>query len=692
MTDRKGIVRSWYKMVPPANMGVAAEIYIYGEIGWEVTADQFVNDLREIADPTMPLTVYINSPGGGVWDGLAIYNTLKRRPGTVTVHIDGIALSMGSAIAMAGDTIIMPSNALMMIHDPSWMAIGTSEDMRKRADVLDQIRDSLVGIYVEKTGKTEDEIKTMMADETWMTGQQAVDNGFADDVTAAVEDLAASAAGFDLSVCRNIPESLKGWSLRAAAVQAGNNRKGKEMTGKNTAPATVPGDGVTVVQNNSTQTVDASAEARKAGVQAERERVTAIQSAVRAAKLSAEFADKLITDGVTIDQARARIIDEWAGQDPTPEPQTHVQAVIVNDAVDRFVAGAEASLLARAGMTGGERNEFTGLSLRELARASLSVRNIKTDGMGALQMVGVAFSPRSAGHHSTSDFSNILANVANKAMLRGYEEAGETFQLWTSSGVLTDFKPQKRVDLNLFDSLPEIPEGAEYKFGSFGDRGETIQLASYGKMFSITRQAIINDDLGAFTRIPMKMGRAAIRTVGNLVYAVLTSNAAMSDGVALFHADHANLASAGAAPSTATFDAMRTAMGVQKDPDAKATGGLNISPAFVIVPKALEGLSKTVLAGEFDSAKGDKRVPNSVRDMAEVVADARLDTASTAVWYGAANPNMYDTIEVAYLDGVQQPYLETRDGWGVDGVEMKVRHDAGVKALDHRGLYKNPGQ
>lgn len=289
----------------------------------------------------------------------------------------------------------------------------------------------------------------------------------------------------------------------------------------------------------------------------------------------------------------------------------------------------------------------------------------------------------------TSDFANVLSNIANKAMLRGYAEAEETFQQWTATGTLTDFKPTPRVDTGLFDTLPEVAEGAEYSYGTIGDRGEVIQLATYGKMFPITRQAIINDDIGAFTRVPSKMGAAAIRTVGNLVYAVLTANAALSDGVALFHATHKNLGTA-AAISTASLDKMRTAMATQRDPDEK-TQALNIRPAYLLVPVALEGLGRSVIDAEYDSAAGDKQLPNSVRNMATVVSDARLDIASTTAWYGSANPNAVDTIEVDYLDGNSQPYLESRDGWNVDGVEFKVRIDAGVKALDFRGLYKNPG-
>lgn len=325
----------------------------------------------------------------------------------------------------------------------------------------------------------------------------------------------------------------------------------------------------------------------------------------------------------------------------------------------------------------------------ELARASLERGGQKTSHLDKMGVVAAAFT------HSTSDFTDLLADVANKAMLKGYEEADETFQKWTSVGSLPDFKPGKRVDLNTFPALDAVAEGAEYLYGTVGDRGETIQLATYGKLFSITRQAIINDDLDGFTKLPRSMGRAAIRTVGNLVYAVLTGNPNMADGVALFHANHANLPT-GAAISTAAIDAMMAAM--RKQTDGVST--LNIRMAYLLCPVALEGTALTVANSEYEVGTLDttnklsgknNTTPNYVRGRFEVISDARLDVASTAVWYGAASPQTFDTIEVAYLDGNQAPTLEQQAGWGVDGVEFKVRLDAGVKALDHRTLAKNAG-
>lgn len=352
---------------------------------------------------------------------------------------------------------------------------------------------------------------------------------------------------------------------------------------------------------------------------------------------------------------------------------------------DKLVIGASSALATRAGLQKQDdaANNYRGHSLIDLARASLKTCGVNTDRMGKLELVAAALT------HNSGDFGNLLANVAEKAMLKGYDEAGETFQLWTATGELPDFKPGSRVDLNNFPGLSKVQDGAEYKYATIGDRGETIQLATYGSLFSITRQAIINDDLGMFTRLPMKMGRAAIRTIGDLIYAILTSNPVMSDGKALFHADHKNLLTGGGI-STAAVDAMRVAMATQT---AGGVHALNIRLANVIVPMALEGTAKVVRDSEHEvgATAKDNTIPNSVYGTFDVVSDARLDAASAAAWYGAASPNVHDTIEVAYLDGNEAPYLEQQNSWNVDGAEFKVRIDAGVKALDFRTLAKNPG-
>lgn len=384
---------------------------------------------------------------------------------------------------------------------------------------------------------------------------------------------------------------------------------------------------------------------------------------------------------VDIHEARKLLLEALGKRE---EPVTSHQRIEIGETdVEKFSRAAEDAISFRAGIAGKDvkPTELMGYTLLEMARKSLELRSVRTAHMDKRELAARAFT------HSSSDFPKILENNARKAMLRGYDEAEEVFPMFTRAGNLTDFKTHSRVGLGVFDTLDVIPESGEFKHGTIGERAESIKLATYGKLFSITRQAIINDDLNAFTDIPRKMGRAAARTVGDLVFSILTSNPTMSDGVALFHATHNNLAGSGTAITAASVGAGRTAMRLQKD--GKAV--LNIRPSYLIVPAAQEDTARVLMTSETDPSKTNSRVPNPVRSAAEVIVDARLDAASTLSWYLTADPNVFDTIEVGYLDGIAAPFLDQQDGWTIDGVEYKVRIDAAAAPLEFRTLYKNPG-
>lgn len=663
------------------------ELVLYGDVGdlWGdgsgFTGREVIEALAVFGDKDVH--VRLNSGGGLAWEGLAIYNALAAHSGKVTVSVDAIAASAASVIAMAGAEIVMRRGATMMIHDPSAVTIGPAEAHIKSAAVLNRLGDQIADVYAARSGKDVAELRELMLAETWMSGTEALALGLAtaadqdgeeeeeeDDDPKKKETEETAVASFDYSIYAHAPDFVS----RHHRPLPSNSQKGPLMTVQ-TKAVDQPTAKVEKVENSKAP-----------------DRTREILARCTTAKLSLAQANEIVAqaDG-SLDKARDLIIDALAAAEPQANGQVLPNATITADARDRQKTGMEKALLARAGMDGGERNEFAGLTLRELAREVLNSSGIRTPFRDPMEMVKAAFQPTmAAGQHSTSDFVEVLANVANKSMLKGYEDAEETFERWTARGTLTDFKIHKRVDLGLFPSLSEVPEGAEYHYATMSDRAATIQLATYGRMFSITRQAIINDDLSVFTRIPNRMGRAARRTIGNLVYALLTANPTMTDGVALFHASHSNLAGSGGAPTVATLDTARAAMALQQDPDGHADGGLNIRPRFFLVPVELEGSARTLMASEFDPSK-TQRTPNHVRGLAEVISEARLSANSTTAWYLAADPSAVDTIEVAYLNGVNTPLLEQRDGWNVDGVEFKVRLDAGVQAFDHRGLYKNAG-
>lgn len=190
------------------NKDEEATVYLYDEIGWfGIEAGQFVKDVNAITAKT--IHVRLNSPGGSVFDGMAIYNTLRQHKAKVVMHIDGLAASITSVIAMAGDEIRASEESYLMIHDPWSIVMGGAEDMRHEADLLDKVAGTISATYQRKSGKDADEIAKIMAVETWLTGTEAHEMGFVDVLEKIEEDAKAKAILFDLSVFANVPVELQ---------------------------------------------------------------------------------------------------------------------------------------------------------------------------------------------------------------------------------------------------------------------------------------------------------------------------------------------------------------------------------------------------------------------------------------------------------------------------------------------------
>jgi len=194
--------KSWYSIHAREQV---AEIFIYDEIGgWGITAKEFIDELNALDDSIQTIDLRINSPGGSVFEGNAIYNALKRHPATVNAHIDALAASMASVIALAGDSVTMAANGLYMIHNPRGAAWGEADELRKVADLIDKIRLLMVNIYAAKTGMEAELIAEFMNEETWFNAEEALKEGFID----AISDPIEAAAHFDLSAYRHAPGEL----------------------------------------------------------------------------------------------------------------------------------------------------------------------------------------------------------------------------------------------------------------------------------------------------------------------------------------------------------------------------------------------------------------------------------------------------------------------------------------------------
>ncbi len=655
--------------------GASTELLIYGEIGsnpWaerSTEAADVVDALEDVTSKT--INVRINSTGGIVADAVAIFNALLRHPASVTVDVDGVAFSAASLIAMAGDTVRMASNALMMIHAPSTFAEGNAADMERARRTLDRFAAVMASSYQRAGRIAADVVNGWLSDgeDHYFTADEALSIGLADEVTGAL----AIAASADY---RAPLPNIKGNDMPEDKAQIAAQAKAEERARVSAITNIM---GLSIVQ----------------GIPKEKR---------------AELQAKAVTEGWTEANLQGEILALLGDAEPATEPAGNVGAAAGDthiaagaDVTDKAGEGMTEYLLYRMGLDrqndlyakvkGGE---FMGMSAVELARHSLALSGVKVKGFNRDAIIGKAFTVRGSQgiSHTTSDFPAILENALGKAVLMGWTETEETWRQIAKVGNIPDFRPAPRSGLSEYPTLPEVPEGGEYKYVTISDRKETIVLLTYGSILGVTRQVLVNDDLSQLASMGVKQGRAAARRVGDLVYLVLTGNPVMGqDGVPLFDGQHGNIATTNLGPPTVdSLDEMRVLMALQTDSDDNAHG-LNIPLQRVIVPKALETQTRVLQASQYDPADGtnNNRAPNPFQGTYETVADPRLDADSSTQWYTCANPNQYDIIEAGFLEGATEPYLETKEGWSIDGVEFKARIDCAAIPLDFRGLARNAG-
>ena len=393
---------------------------------------------------------------------------------------------------------------------------------------------------------------------------------------------------------------------------------------------------------------------------------------------------------ITVDAAGAQLLAHLAKDTAPATPAgAYPHIDVTEDEGDKFRAAASAALLVRAGVdrkTAVENNPYRGAKLLDLARASLERANVSTRGMSQMEVVAAAFT------QSTSDFPVLLENTMHKALQAAYAVAAMTWTRFCATGSVSDFRAHNRYRVGSLGNLDAVNELGEFKNKAIPD-GEksSITAATKGNIINLSRQAVINDDLGAFVGLAGTLGRAAARTVETDVYALLALNGGlgptMSDTKSLFHADHDNVGS-GAAISMLSIDADRVILASQLD-----VGGndyLDLRPAVLLLPISLGGTARSINEALYDPDTANKlQKPNVVRGLFRDVVDTPRLTGTRR--YMFADPVDAPVIEVAFLDGAQEPYLEVQDGFDVDGARYKVRLDFGIAAIDYRGAVTNAG-
>lgn len=339
----------------------------------------------------------------------------------------------------------------------------------------------------------------------------------------------------------------------------------------------------------------------------------------------------------------------------------------------RYTPGHQLSDRARA---------FAGMGTLDLARDCLRNSNQAITAMSAGQIIERAL-------HSTSDFPLILGDSIGRTLRASYAAAPSGLKQVGRQTTARDFKDKHRLQLSEAPRLEKVNESGEFKSGTLAEAKESYRLATYGRIIGITRQALINDDLGAFADLARRMGQAAAATEAQLLVDLLLANSGngptLSDTVVLFHtATHKNKAASGAGPDVTTLSTARTAMRRQVGLKGEL---IEVAPKFIIVPPELETAVEQLLA-TITAAEAAKVNPFSGK--LTLVVEPRLTSAKR--WYLSADPASIDGLEFAYLEGEEGVQIETKAGFEVDGVQIKARLDFGAGFVDHRGWYMNPGE
>lgn len=726
------------RLRPVAGVAGTYELLIYGDIGeswWgeSVTAQSVAQQLNDLDATVATINVRINSYGGSVADGLAIYNALKRHKATKAVTVDGVAMSSASLIAMAGDTVTMPSTSILMIHAPWGGIMGNAKEMRQYADVLDTFSKSMVDAYTAKSGMDKDEMLALLTDgdDHYYTGDEAVVAGFADAVAedsadtsqASAEEASAFAAALIHRISAKAPAKYAGLAVAAAMRGAGQRSAPKPAESitidvdttstdaivadiralllassppakaEHTPPAAAgnpPGE-TTVTEEEKKALAKAAVAADKARREAIRAQFAPFMARkdLDAAALIA-LRDECEADDAATPEAAGQKLLALLGKETAPIAGNHRIEAGSLDETNTYREGAQLAVLNRANPSAHKLDEkareFRSFDLLDLGRDCLERAGIKTRGMTKDQIAIRAM-------QSTSDFPNILEAVVTKSLRAGYAGTLRTFTPFCRQATLPDFKQISRTQLGGAPSLKRVLEGAEYEQGVIGDGAEKYSVAKYGRLVAITWETIINDDLDALTRIPQAFGASAADLESDLVYAVLTGTSTMSDNVALFNGAHGNLGSstplADALATSPTLDPiaeMREMMLLQKGIEGRY---ISVRPKYLIVPPKLEQTALRLTSASFVAAKGGDINVQGVT--LTPIVEARLHDTSDTAYYGAAEPSTIDTIEYAYLQGHEGVFTETKAGFEIDGIQVKCRHVFGAKAIDWRGLWKDAG-
>lgn len=429
--------------------------------------------------------------------------------------------------------------------------------------------------------------------------------------------------------------------------------------------------------------------------------IVGVVEALRAQGISlpADFAEQHISKGTSVDSVRALAITNLKNSSPLEKQGGQAPAApgkITQDVIDKTRHLMEVGLSRKYGIKGTYSNEeivgseqYRNMHVLDLAR------NYMTDASGdanILRLDQQTLAKRALISSSSSDFAVILEGTARRKLLEDYSIAADTWRKIAVTGSVSDFREWSRLRGGAIGNLDKVNENGEFKNKPIPDgSAEKVKIETYGNTVNVTRQMLINDDLGYFLRIAGQMARASARSIEQALYDLINMNAGlgpvMSDDKTLIHADHGNTGVAGAY-SAVTVAGARDKMKAQKD--LSGLDWLDLRPDFILVPTALADTAISLNINEYTNESNKFQQRNIYKGLFSSIIDSpRL--ASATRHYIFADKNVEPVFEVNFLNGVETPFLDERDEFDVDGTRWKIRHDWGVAAIGYKGIQSNPG-
>ncbi len=683
------------------------EIYLEGSVGLAFWPDEphfTAASVRAALAEAGDVTVHVNSGGGIATEGLAIYHLLRDHPGNVHVVVTGVAGSAASLIVMAGDRITMRAGAMLMIHDPAvgyTDGRGTEEDHRDVADMLARMSQGYAEIYAARAGITPDEARAIMRAETWFTAEEAVAAGFADDTETTAP---AAAAAFPYRIYANAPQHLlagcraDGPARRAVlamisgaaaqptkeVVMSKTNERDMTEDQRSDPEASTDDEADTTARSETDDDTDKDAAAEGPEEQQDDKDD---DDAVAIIDLVSMHGDDLTVarDFIARRVSLTGVIAHYRNRRPSVKNHQPrgPQARILRDERETRRIGMTEALAAQIGRRAPKDDRARPFMMMSLAEMAAMAEGIKRPLRTAHDRLEVFMAM-----HTTSDFPLSLQNALNKELDARYSEAAPTYRAIARQKTFRDFRPHPIIRPGDFPTLKPIGEGGEIKFGTIGEKAETVALVPYGVAVSISRQTLINDDIGAIADMVADQGRAVSRFEDQTFYAMLLSGAG-ANGPTLsetnrqvFNTTDGTLAATPAAITVASLSIGRAAMMKKTTLDGNL---LNVLPSILLVgPDKLTEAQQVVAPIQADAAGN----VNPFAGLLRVVATARI---TGNAWYLFADPGDVPNFVYGFLEGAAAPRTRMEEPFGRQGMVISIEHDFGVGAVDYRGAWKNAG-